>query len=427
MTDTQDVIVLGGGIVGVSTALNLQRRGRQVTLLDRREPGEETSYGNAGVIEGGTYVPLAFPRQFKALLRYGLNREAALHFHWRFLPRVAPWLLSLFRNSSEDRLQANGRAIMTLTGHAIAEHRALLAEAGAALLRETGWLRLYRSEAELESERLEMAIADETGFRYRLLDRESVREIEPNLNPVFAKGVHWLDNASVSDPGAATKAYAGLFADAGGTIKRAEARRLTQSSGHWRVETADGVLEAREIVVSLGPWSMDLLSPLGYRFPFAVKRGYHRHYAPEGNATLFRPVVDTRFGYVLAPMARGIRITTGIEFASRDAAPSPVQIRRVERRARELFPLAEPVDSEPWLGRRPCLPDSLPIVGQAPVHRGLWLNFGHAHLGFTLGPVTGRLLAQMMTGEPPFADPTPFAAGRFSTVRLRTAAVPSNP
>jgi D-amino-acid dehydrogenase len=414
MTETRDIIVLGAGIVGTSTALQLQRRGRRVTLVDRREPGEETSFGNAGVVEGGTYVPISFPRNPLTILRYATNRESSLHFHWSFLPRIIPWLYTLFRNSSPACLKKNGAAIMTLTAHAIEEHRSLLTEAGVeALMRDNGWLRVYRSEAELGAEELEMRLADESGFSYRVLDAVEVREIEPHVQPAFHKAVHWPAVSSVSDPGAATKAVAKLFKDAGGEIVRGEVRRMAPENGNWRVETAEGSLPARDVVVALGPWSMDVLRPLGYRFPFAVKRGYHRHYAARGNASLSRPLVDTIFGYALAPMDKGIRLTTGIELADRDAPVTSVQVTRAEAHARALFPLGEPLEAEPWLGRRPCFPDSLPVIGPAPEHQGLWLNFGHAHLGFTLGPVGGRLLAQVMTGEAPLADPEPFSARRF--------------
>jgi D-amino-acid dehydrogenase len=175
----------------------------------------------------------------------------------------------------------------------------------------------------------------------------------------------------------------------------------------------DGPLETREAVLALGPWSDDVFRPLGYRIPLAVKRGYHMHYRAEGNAVLNHPVLDTDGGYVLAPMSRGIRLTTGAEFAPRDAAPTPVQLARTEPAAREIFPLGERVDPEPWMGRRPCLPDMRPVIGPAARHPGLWFAFGHNHHGFTLGPVTGRLLAEMMTGERPFTDPKPYRADRF--------------
>jgi D-amino-acid dehydrogenase len=137
------------------------------------------------------------------------------------------------------------------------------------------------------------------------------------------------------------------------------------------------------------------------------------HYRPEGNATLNRPVIDAERGYCLAPMTKGMRLTTGAEFAMRDAPASPIQLGRAEGAAREIFPLGDAIDPEPWLGRRPCLPDMVPVIGPTPGKPGLWLAFGHHHLGFTLGPATGRLLAEMMTGETPYTDPRPYRVDRF--------------
>ena len=193
-----------------------------------------------------------------------------------------------------------------------------------------------------------------------------------------------------------------------------------ETRGASRSKIRDGVLpsengpiEAREAVVALGPWSDDVFRPLGYDIPLAVKRGYHMHYAARGNATLGHSLHDGDGGFALVPMSKGIRLTTGVEFADRDAAPTPVQLTRAEPFARDLFPLAERLDEKPWMGRRPCLPDMVPVIGRAERHKGLWFAFGHAHHGFTLGPVTGRLIAEMMTGERPFTDPSRYAADRF--------------
>ncbi len=167
------------------------------------------------------------------------------------------------------------------------------------------------------------------------------------------------------------------------------------------------------MVLCLGPWSDLALAPLGYKIPFAVKRGYHRHFRAQAQASLSRPVLDADRGYLLAPMAQGIRLTTGAEFARRDAPPDYTQVEQSEIFARELFPLGARIEETPWMGRRPCLPDMLPVLGPAPRHKGLWFNFGHQHHGLTLSAVCGRLLAEMMTGEQPFADPSPFSIERF--------------
>jgi D-amino-acid dehydrogenase len=209
------------------------------------------------------------------------------------------------------------------------------------------------------------------------------------------------------------KAYARLFEERGGRFVEGDARTLSKLRDGWQVRTAKGPVTAGAVVVALGPWSDDLFRTLGLSFPFGVKRGYHMHFTAQGNATLNRPIIDVANGYALTPMVKGIRLTTGAEFALRDAPATPVQLSRVEPLAREIFPLGERVDAEPWLGRRPCLPDMLPVVGRAPGQDGVWLNFGHHHLGFTLGPVTGRLLAELMTGEAPFTDPAPYRADRF--------------
>jgi D-amino-acid dehydrogenase len=166
-------------------------------------------------------------------------------------------------------------------------------------------------------------------------------------------------------------------------------------------------------VIALGPWAEVLTRALGYDLPLAVKRGYHMHYRPAGEAKLHHPLLDTERGYFLAPMRRGIRLTTGAEFALRDAMKTPVQLARAEPIARNLFPLAERLDTDPWMGSRPCTPDMLPVIGRAPRHAQLWFNFGHAHHGFTLGPASGRLLAELITGETPFVDPAPFAPERL--------------
>ncbi|PRH88564.1 amino acid dehydrogenase [Labrys okinawensis] len=409
-----DVVVLGAGIVGTSIAAHLQQRGRSVVLVDRRGPGEETSYGNSGVVERSALLPVAFPRSLSALADVVLKRYPGANYHWSALPALAPWLLAYWRNSAPDRLLATARLMQPLLSATLAEHRALAAKAGAdGLFRDTGWLKVYRSEKAFEAEKREFPLAAEFGYQVKALTPGEASALEPNLRADFTAAVHWQDPHSVSDPGGVTKAYAGYFEALGGQVLTEDARSLRPGPSGWSLATADGPVEAREAVVALGPWSMDLLSPLGYRLPLAVKRGYHMHYRAEGNAGLSRPVLDEQGGFVITPMARGIRLTTGVEFARRDAPRTPVQVERTEKLARKLFPLGERAEAEPWMGARPIFPDSRPIIGKAPRHDNLWLAFGHQHLGFTLGPATGRLLAEIMTGEEPFIDPSPYRAERF--------------
>ncbi len=407
--------MLGAGIVGTSIAVHLVKRGLSVALIDRRGPGEGTSYGNAGIIEGNMVFPAAFPSNWIELARIALKRSSVVNYHAAHLPRVAPWLAAFRAYSQPERLIETARLMRPLFARAVAEHEALAGEAGAGgYLSRRGWLKLYRTDRAFAALAPELDLAAQLGIANVPLDREAARALEPALSGVFRHAVHWTGAVSVSDPLALTRAYAARFAALGGLAFTGDARTLHRANSYWRVETASGPLDAGDVVIALGPWTPDIVGPLGIKLPLAVKRGYHGHFGPQGNAALGRPVLDVENGYVLAPMAQGIRVTTGVEFAARDARPTPVQLDRVLPAARQLFPLGEPAEPEPWLGARPCFPDSRPVIARAPGQRGLWLAYGHAHWGLTLGPATGRLIAEMMTGGTPFCDPKPYGAERFA-------------
>ena len=406
-------LVLGAGIVGVCCALHLQAAGQSVILLDRDEPGRGTSHGNAGLIERSSMVPYAFPRQWSRLLRYGLNQQSSMRFSPVFLPRLAPWLLQYWRQSSPANLAEAARAMRPLIERCVEEHDVLVEASGmSGLIRAKGWIEFYRDRDELDQAVADATTYDQYGLRYDILDAAQLREREPDLKGVIG-GIHWLDPKTVSDPGALVRGYAALFVKRGGVLLQGDAGTLRQQGSEWMADSDEGTVHARNVVIAMGPQSAEVFSRFGYRIPLAIKRGYHMHYASQPGAELRHSVIDAQAGFVLAPMARGIRLTTGVEFAASDAPINEIQLRRCETIARTLYPLGARLDAEPWLGRRPCLPDMRPVIGAAPNHEGLWFNFGHAHHGLTLGPVTGRLLAELMTGAPTFTDPAPYSPGRF--------------
>ncbi len=409
-----DAVVLGAGIVGTSVALHLAKRGLSVALVDRGGPGEETSYGNAGVIEGNTVFPAAFPPGLGALLRVALKRAPEANYHFSFLPYVARWLFAFRMASTPKRLVETAHAMRPLFARALAEHEALMAESGAErYLRKNGWLKIYRSDRTFKAMEPELELATKFGLPYQTFDAAGVRALEPALAPAFRHAIFWPEAASLTNPLAVTRAYAARFGALGGVTLIGDARTLHRSGRHWRVKTEQGPLDADHAVVALGPWAPDVLDPLRIRLPLGIKRGYHRHFRLAGNVEMNRPVVDIDNGYCVAPMEQGLRLTTGAEFAARDAPPTPVQFDRLMPAAREVFPLGGPAEDKTWLGKRPCFPDSRPVIGPAPGQAGLWLAYGHAHWGLTLGPATGRLLAELITGATPFCDPKPYAAERF--------------
>lgn len=410
---SSEVLVLGAGMVGVSTALALRQRGHQVTLMDRHSACRETSYGNAGIIQREALLPYAFPRDWRSLIKVALGRGNDVHYQLSAMFGLAPRLARYWSNSAPDAYRPIAQAYGRLIEHCLSEHDAWMRLAGAQdLVSKKGWLQAYRTPALLDAAGTRAReLAEHNGLSCEILDAAALARTQPALRAQMAGAIHWKDPWSVCEPGELVERYAALFEQLGGSFVIGEARSLHEQRGGWAVRTADGRLEAEHVVIALGPWSDEATRALGYRLPLFIKRGYHRHYA-EG-ATLAMPMLDLELGVMLAPMKRGTRMSTGAEFARRDAPAAPAQLIRAERSVRQLLDLGWPVEMTPWLGARPCTVDMKPVIGAAPRHRGLWFNFGHAHQGFTLGPASGRLLAELMTAEVPYIDPAPYSPRRF--------------
>ncbi|MEO1854866.1 FAD-dependent oxidoreductase [Chromohalobacter sp.] len=412
---TQDTLVLGAGMVGVGVAYHLARRGRRVALLDRREPGRETSYGNAGIIQREAVAPHAFPREMGELWRVLGNRGVDVRYTPRGIAQAGRALWQYWRHSAPEAYARIVPEYASLIALSVDAHAEMIEAAGAeALIRREGWLEVYRTPAALEARQAEArALAERYGLTFDALDAMALRAREPHLDAQALGAVHWRDPWTAADPGALVAAYARAFEAEGGECLRGDIRDIARHGEGWRVTTAEGTFEARDVVLALGPWADHWLGTLGYRLPLFVKRGYHMHYAPREQAPLHHWLLDAETGYLLSPMQAGIRLTTGAELAPRDAPPGHAQLEAAERVARGLFPLGERLESRPWKGARPCTPDMKPIIGPAPRHAGLWFALGHAHQGVTLGPATGQLLAAMMAGEVPAIDMAPFRAERF--------------
>jgi D-amino-acid dehydrogenase len=413
MSDKQvDVIVLGAGIVGVSAAYAARARGLSVILTDRREPGSETSYGNAGILSSGSIMPLNQPSLWNALPKYLTNRHPALRWDPAWAVRNPDWVIRFLANAAPSRLRPRATALHGLIGASLKLHREWIVKADAAQrIRETGWLKAWRSDA-VAAAKAEQAFLAEYGIESRLLDRQDISALEPTILPVYKVGLLHTQTASVDSPGAVVKAYARMFVGAGGEIRQSGVEAILPDGTGWRVRLVDGTLSARHVVVALGPWSADLLRPLGYRVPLAFERGYHREFKPNPARSLQRPIHDAEGSFLMTPMEQGIRVTSGVELTARDAPSSFVQLDAVVPVARGVVEFGEAV-GEPWRGARPTLPDSLPMIGRAPRHAGLWLAFGNQHIGFTTGPATGAAIAAMIGGVTPPFDVSAFSPSRY--------------
>ncbi len=403
-------------MVGVSVAYHLVRRGHAVVLVDRREPGMETSFGNAGLIQREAVRPHPFPRDLSTLWRLLPNRSTDIRYRGGAMWASSRALLQYWRCSAPGPYARIVQEYASLIRHCTEEHAVMLEQAGAqSLIRKDGWLGAFRTPKAFHEQ---LAFAEEAktrfGVEFAALDAAAFHAREPALSSVMTGGIDWTNSWSVVDPSALVQAYARAFEAYGGRIVRTEARQIEQVGSQWRLHTGDGALTTRELVLATGPWSGEWLARLGYRLPLFHMRGYHMHYATSAGAELHSALMDVEKGYLLSPKRSGIRLTTGAELNTLGAPPRAGQFQAAESEARRIFPLGERLDPQPWIGARPCMADMKPVIGPAHHHSGLWFAFGHGHQGFTLGPLTGRLIGEMMDGETPCVDMAPFQASRFS-------------
>jgi D-amino-acid dehydrogenase len=409
-----DAIILGAGIVGAASAFHLARRGRKVVLIDNRHPAAGASFGNLGFVETGSIFPYAFPRRLADMLRYAGNKEPAARLDWQAFPELLPMLLRYWWHSGERRYQRIVEALLPLMRGAADEHLELARMVGAQdLYRPGGWMTLLTTAQQIEKAHTDLARLAAYGVKVRHLGAAEVRSLEPALQGEFLGALHWSEAWTSSDPAEVVLRLVRRFETLGGEFRQADASDLRQEAQGWSLPTERGSLTARDVVVALGSHATDLTRRFGYRIPLAFKRGYHQMYAyPEGTR-LGLPVGTPVAGWAAVPLRHGIRLGTGVEFARRDAEPSYTQINKAAADAKTFVALGERLTEKPWLGIRPFMPDMLPVIGPAPRHEGLWFAFGHAHHGFTLGPVTGRLISEWICDGAPSQHIGALSPSRF--------------
>jgi len=401
----QPVVVLGAGIVGICCALELQRRGYQVTLIDRRGPGEETSSGNAGILSYSNITPIATPALLGRLHRLIFNRDADLLLHYPHLLSLIPWLARFLLRCRRKTFLTDGDAMSALTLASIDIHKQWIAEADAQhLLNQGGGLKLYRSRQTFLRDQLERELLERCGVKHTLLDADQLRDYEPDLKRIFAQAVLIDESVSIRNPQKLCQVYAQMFVEAGGLVRCEAIKSLQPANGAWELTTEQGSEIIDRVVICMGAWTPKLIGQLGYSNPLAIERGYHTIFAPQAEAGLSGPVFDVDASYVMSPMDMGLRVTTGSNLVHHETEPNPRQLAQVIPRVREAFPVDKILLHEPWMGRRPTVPDTLPIIGAAPRHENLWLAFAHSHMGLTMGPITGRLIANFIAAnEQPFS------------------------
>ncbi len=410
-------MVLGAGIIGVTTALELQSRGLSTILVDQQEPGLGASFGNSGVIQREAVMPYAMPRDLKTLLSTLMGQNTAARVHLSALPGLLPFFTRYWWYSSPENHRKQAQSYAMLIERSVEAYEQLIFGTTAKkYLQYQGIYTGFRNDKSLLAA---ASLADYThqhfGIKSSILDTQSaISQAVPHIKNVFHGMIHFSDSVTISDPHAVLIELFKKFKILGGKFALANAFALKPSNENYTLIGESERVTAKRAIIALGAYSPVLARKFGIKFPMGLKRGYHIHFEQNLKTTLGATVVDTQYGYVLTPKAQGIRLTTGAEFASLSAPPSPKQLDQTIPIAHTLFPLGKRFENTPWMGIRPCMPDMLPVIGELPGHKNLWCAFGHGHQGLTLGPVTAQLVADLVTGKPTTIDAAPFSANRFA-------------
>ena len=404
-------VVIGAGIVGMSTALYLQRDGHAVTVIDPGEPGQQTSYGNACSISTSSVLPTAMPGLLRKLPRMLFDSSGPLDVRWRYLPRLAPFLLEFLRNTTVARLEANTRALSQLVQQSMDAYLELTALADArSFLRRNGALKVYETQAAFEGAQLERGLLARNRCEFEILGPDELGQLEPGLKPIFKRAMFLPESGAVTNPGRMILQFAEVFAAQGGTIVRAAVTDVELGTPRT-VLTASDRFETDIIALTAGPWSGDLARKLGAPVRLEAERGYHIMLRrPPTTLNRFVNFVERKF--VLTPHEDGLRLTTGVEYAKVDAPPDYRRVRGMLRHAEAVMKELDPEEQSIWCGNRPTLPDSVPVIGPSPHYADVFLGFGHSHLGLTMGPITGRIIADLAAGRALNIDLDPYAANR---------------
>ena len=409
-------VVVGGGIIGISTSIWLLRAGHRVTLIDRGDAVRRASFGNAGILAACSIAPVTMPGLIRTALTHTFDPDYPLFLRKRYLPRLAPWLARYLSHCTALEAARISRALAPLLRDTVMQHRALAQDTDAARwIKDSDYLFAYPSRASFEQDRAAWRLRQAAGFVWQEFDGQAVRLLDPAFGPSIGYGVLVPDHGIIVDPGRYLDDLNGHAAALGAILLRSEARgfRCARDGSLQAVIHDAGVLEADHAVIATGAWSKGLVLPLGLKVPLESERGYHLMLRETSQAPRF-PTMIAAGKFAATPMANGVRCAGIIEFGGLEAPAQRKPIDLIARKLREAFPAFTFGHYEEWLGHRPAPSDSLPLIGPVPGHRGIYLAFGHHHIGMTSGPKTGRLLAAMITGASPELDMAPYSPSRFA-------------
>lgn len=414
MTSPHPTVVIGAGIVGVSAAIWLRRAGREVTLIDRGAPGMGTSYGNAGILANCSMVPVTTPGLILKGPKYALDPNFPLFMRWSYLPKMLPWLVKYLSHANDSDTRRIAKGLAPIVGDGVEQHEALSRGTRAAEWIVNGdYTFAYANRAAFEADSYVWELRRDAGFVPQMIEGSAAQDYEPNLCPDVTCLAVMKDHGHIRDPGGYVAALAEEFQALGGVWKQADVKDFAfEGDKVAAVKTTTGEIACSEVVLATGVWSKPLMKRLGLNIPLETERGYHIVYEnAEGGPAM--PLMVAAGKFVATPMKAGLRCAGVIEFGGLEAGPSKSPLALLRKQVAKAFPNLKATDEIEWQGHRPATTDSLPLIGQVG-QTGIYVGFGHHHIGLTGGPKTGRLIAQLMSGQRPNMDMTPYDPARFA-------------
>jgi D-amino-acid dehydrogenase len=411
----KNITIIGAGIVGVATACYLRRDGHEVTIVDMRPPGEYCSFGNAGILSPGSCVPLATPGILWKVPGYLADPLGPLTINWSYLPKALPWLMRFVAASNAQRVERIADALRPLLKQTFDAYEPLVRHAGVGdLIRRTGYVVVYEKRASYDGDALAWKLRRDRGVIVEELDAAGVRHHLPQLPGAYEVGLYLPEQGYVANPERLTKALAAQFQRDGGKILQRKVLDIEPGpAGPVALVTDAGRLPVETLVICAGAHSNEFTSRLGDRVPLEAERGYHVTFS-DPRIELPMPVFAPEHKFFVTPMEMGLRIAGQTEFAGADAAPDYARADVLIRKMQRMFPDISTVDHTRWMGRRPSMPDSLPVIGPSSTTPNVWYAFGHGHVGLCSGAPTGRLLAEMIAGRPTNIAAAPYSVTRFA-------------
>ncbi len=408
------VAVIGAGIVGVSTAIWLQRGGHEVVLIDKAGPGEGTSFGNGGVLASCSVVPVTVPGLLWKAPRMLVDPNQPLFIKWRYLPRLAPWLIRYLGHANAEAAKRRADALYPIIGDSLADHQELAAGTGAEKwIIGSDYLFLYNDRAHFESDSFGWSVRGAQGFAWDILEGKAFKDYDPAYGPSLDCAVRLKNHGRIADPGQYVKDLAAHAERNGARILIAKIDDIVRKGGRVTgVRAAGETIACDAAVIATGVWSGPLVRKLGLSIPLESERGYHLELW-EPNIMPRSPVMVASGKFVATPMEGRLRLAGIVEFGGLDTPPSRAPFELLKRNIRAAIPGIAWKETAEWMGHRPSVADSIPVIGEVPGINGAFLGFGHDHVGLTGGPKTGRLLSQLVSGLSPNMNLAPYSPNRF--------------